>query len=220
MSENIRLEIIHIPFVDTNCYALINGNDSVLFDAGGDGELIIDYFKNNNLNLKAIFLTHGHYDHIEALDNLNQAYSEVPIYANEDEKVVIENKTNSLMDHELNDEVLKRITYIKDGTEFDILDLKIKMISTPGHTKGCCCYYIESLKVLFSGDTLFKGTYGRVDLPTSNPKEIVISISKKLMKLPDDTVVFPGHGASTNIAYERENSELMQDYVINWAINN
>ena len=220
LSGKIKLEILHIPFVDTNCYVLINENDCILIDAGGDGKLIIDYFKNNNLSLKAIFLTHGHYDHIEALDNLYKEYNDVMMYANEEEKVVIENNTNSLMDHNLSDDVLKHITYIKDGTEFNILNLKIKMIATPGHTIGCCCYYVEDLKILFSGDTLFRGTYGRVDLPTSNAKDIVLSISKKLMQLPDDVVAFPGHGASTTIAYEREHSELMQDYVINWAINN
>ena len=218
LSEKFELNNIYVPFVDTNCYVLSQNNDSILVDAGGDGNLIIDFIKKNNLNLKAILLTHGHYDHIEALDNLCDVYKDVAVYANEDEKVVIENSNNSLMDHELKKEVLDKINYIKDGYEIEILETKIKMISTPGHTIGSCCYYVEELKILFSGDTMFKDTYGRVDLPTSNPKEIVLSFSNKIMTLPDDVEVYPGHGFSTTIGYEREHSELLKDYVVNWAI--
>ena len=220
LSEKFELYNIYVPYVNTNCYLLSQDKDSVLVDAGGDGNLIIDYLKKNDLNLKTILITHGHYDHIEALDNLCDTFKDASVYANEEEKVVIENQNNSLMDHDLKKEVLDRINYIEDGYVIETLGTKVKMISTPGHTTGCCCYYIEELKVLFSGDTMFKDTYGRVDLPTSNPKEIVLSFSNKIMKLPDEVAVYPGHGFSTTIGHEREHSELLKDYVINWAINN
>lgn len=220
LSEKFELYNIYIPYVNTNCYVLSQCNDAILVDAGGDGNLIIDYIKKNNLNLKAILLTHGHYDHIEALDNICEVYSDATLYANAREKIVIENKNNSLMEHELKKEVLEKINYINDGFDIDVIGTKIKMISTPGHTVGCCCYYVDELKILFSGDTMFKDTYGRVDLPTSNPKEIVMSFSNKLMKLADDVEVYPGHGFPTNIGYEREHSELLKDYVVNWARNN
>lgn len=211
------LENVLVPFVETNCYFLILNKDAILVDTAGDGEILYKYINNNNLNLKAILITHGHYDHIEALDFLCDKYKEIKIYANKDEKDVIENNRFSLMDHSLNDSTLESITYLDDGSIIDLINLNIKMINTPGHTKGSTSYYIEDLKILFSGDTLFKDTYGRCDLPTGDMKKIAKSVGIELMKLPDDTLVFPGHGDHTTIGYERKNNDLTKDYVVNWA---
>ncbi|MBP3201189.1 MAG: MBL fold metallo-hydrolase [Lachnospiraceae bacterium] len=212
-----ELKTIVIPIMGTNCYFLSKDNNAILVDAGGDGEILYEYIKNNDLHLEAILLTHGHFDHIEALDLLHEKYSDIPIYAFYDEKIVIENMTNSLMEHELKDNTKNSITYLKDNSVLNALNLTIKLISTPGHTVGCCCYYIEELKILFSGDTLFCETYGRTDLPTSDTKAIVRSVAVKLMKLNDDVEVYPGHGFRTSIGHERKNNELVRDYVIKWA---
>ncbi|MBQ2204376.1 MAG: MBL fold metallo-hydrolase [Lachnospiraceae bacterium] len=220
LNDKYGFEKIVVPFVDTNCYVLSCGKEALLIDAGGDGSEITSYMKNNKLKLTNVLITHGHYDHIEALDNILKEFKDVKIFASINEKGLINDKMKSLMDHELETTTQNAITYLEDNAEFKIFDLDIKMINTPGHTAGCVCYYLSSLNILFSGDTLFKDTYGRTDLPTSNTKDIVISISKKLMELPDDTKVYPGHGRDTTIGYERENSEIMRDYVINWAINN
>ena len=214
---NYELDTIVVPFMGTNCYFLSLGDRAILIDAAGDGQMLYDYIANHNLKLEAILLTHGHFDHIEALDLLHEKFGSVPIYAFEGEKCVIENMTNSLMEHELKEETRNSITYLKDESIINKLDIAIKLISTPGHTVGCCCYYIEELNILFSGDTLFCETYGRTDLPTSDTKEIVKSVALKLMNLNDNVEVYPGHGFRTSIGHERKNNELVRDYVIKWA---
>ena len=215
--KDYYLENILVPFVDTNCYILRLNNDAILVDTAGDGDVIDKYIVNNNLNLIAIFITHGHYDHIEALDFLHDKYKDAKIYLSKDEIQVVENNEYSLMDHNLKDTTLKSINLLNNDSIIKLLNLDIRVINTPGHTKGSTSYYIEDLKVLFSGDTLFKDTYGRCDLPTGDMKEIAKSVGIELMKLPDDTLVFPGHGAHTTIGHERKYNDLTKDYVINWA---
>lgn len=214
---NYDLATIVVPMMGTNCYFLIKDKNAILVDAAGDGVMLYNYILEHDLNLSAILLTHGHFDHIEALDLLHEKYSDVPIYAFADEKVVIENMDNNLMDHKLKAETEGAITYIGDNSIINAIGLVIKTIHTPGHTLGSCCYYIEDLNILFSGDTLFCETYGRTDLPTSDTKAIVRSVAVKLMKLKDEVEVFPGHGFRTSIGHERKNNELVRDYVIKWA---
>ncbi|MBR1454929.1 MAG: MBL fold metallo-hydrolase [Lachnospiraceae bacterium] len=216
-NKNFDLNIIVIPLVDTNCYVLTHNNKALLVDAGGAGDEIINFIKNHNLVLESILLTHGHYDHIEALDNIVDEFPKVYIYANINEKRVIEDMKLNLMGYNLKEETLKKINYI-DEINLNILDLNIKVLFTPGHTIGSTSYYISDLDILFSGDTLFLDSYGRCDLPTGDMKEIVKSVALKIMMLPDKTTVYPGHGDKTTISYERKHSELMKDYVIDWAL--
>lgn len=214
---NCELVTLVVPVMGTNCYFLIKDKNAILIDAAGDGVMLYNYIHDNSLNFNAILLTHGHFDHIEALDLLHEKYSDVPIYAFEGEKIVIEDTHNNLMDHKLKEDTEKAITYVKDDGLINEMGFEIRLISTPGHTIGSCCYYIKDLNVLFSGDTLFCETYGRTDLPTSDTKSIVRSIANKLMKLDDGVEVFPGHGFRTSIGHERKNNEIMRDYVIKWA---
>lgn len=216
---NYEIETIVVPGMGTNCYILKYNNDAVLIDAAGDGSILFSKINNNSLNLKSIFITHGHFDHIEALDLLLQKFTNVKIYALDKEKEVIENKEYSLMENELLDKTKNSIMYVKDNDIINELGLDIKIINTPGHTIGSSCFYIKNLNVLFSGDTLFRETYGRTDLPTGNDKSIAKSVAIKLMEFDNDLVVLPGHGFRTTIGYEREHNELVRDYVINWAKN-
>ena len=212
-----EIDTVIVPMMGTNCYFLKHDNKSILIDAAGDGTILYDHIIKKDLQLEAILLTHGHFDHIEALDYLIEKIPSIKIYAYESEKEVIENPDYSLMGHTLKDTTNSAISYIKDGAVLNILGLDIKIINTPGHTIGSSCYYIKDLNVMFSGDTLFRETYGRTDLPTADPKAIVKSVAIKLMEFNDDLLVLPGHGFRTTIGYEREHNELVRDYVINWA---
>ena len=209
---NYELKTLIVKLVQTNCYILSLNKDCILVDAAGDGSEILQYIKSNALNLRAILITHGHYDHIEALDLLHKEFPNVKIYASSAEKEVIEDKTKSLMDHELASATQNAITYIADGTIINALDLDIKFINTPGHTIGSGCFYIEKLNILFSGDTLFKDTYGRYDLPTGSAKQIAKSVAVELMKFNDDLIVYPGHGFKTTIGHEKENNDIIKYY--------
>ena len=103
--------------------------------------------------------------------------------------------------------------WLKDGEELTFGALSVKAISTPGHTKGGMCYYFADCDVLISGDTLFFETVGRTDFPTGSSSAITESINKKLMVLPEDTLVLPGHGSQTTIGYEKRNNPCMNDNI-------
>ena len=211
MNKEYVLHKIVIIDVDTNCYFLVNENsDSILIDAGGNGSEIFEFINEKNINLKCVFLTHGHYDHIDALNNIVLKYNNLKVYVNEKERRVIENTSFNLSKNGLNDETLSKIIYLKDGETIDEIGLKIKNILTPGHTEGSSCYYIEDMKILFSGDTVFRGSYGRYDLPTGNRKEIINSFINKIFVLPNDTAIYPGHGDFTYIEYEKKYNYLLE----------
>ena len=106
--------------------------------------------------------------------------------------------------------VLEGVTYLEDGAELKLVGETWKLIYTPGHTIGSCCYYVESAPVLFSGDTLFADSCGRTDLATGNMKDMINSIRNVLMKLPDKTMVLPGHGPNTSIGIERRQNFIMR----------
>lgn len=99
---------------------------------------------------------------------------------------------------------MKADVYLKDGEEVTIEGMTCRLIATPGHTKGSCCYYFEDNKILISGDTLFQESVGRTDLPTGSMGVLVRSVKEKLMPLPEEVKVYPGHGESTTIGYEKQ----------------
>ncbi|MFR3676975.1 MAG: MBL fold metallo-hydrolase, partial [Mediterraneibacter gnavus] len=99
--------------------------------------------------------------------------------------------------------------FLEDGASLALAGYQIRMISTPGHTAGGCCYYIEEEKVLFSGDTLFAGSVGRTDFPTGSMSTLVRSVKERLLSLPEDTQVYPGHMEATTIGFEKENNPFL-----------
>ncbi|MCR5602706.1 MAG: MBL fold metallo-hydrolase [Lachnospiraceae bacterium] len=194
----------------TNCY-FVYDNDSrnaVVFDAPCDGKGIYTRLKDNGINVSGVLLTHGHFDHIMGANELRQAAS-IKIYACEDEQDVCENTHNNCTDQTERLYTVKCNKYFKDGDEIDIDGIKCRLIETPGHTKGSCCYYFENEKILISGDTLFCGSIGRSDLPTGSESTLIRSIKEKLMCLPDDVKVYPGHGDETTIGYEKKSNPFL-----------
>ena len=190
----------------TNCYIMVNHdtNECIVFDPAAEPNVLKEIFDTPEFKLKAIFLTHGHYDHIGAVKELKDAY-DVPVYASkEEDEQVLGNVSANLSVMFGNAMTLRADKVLRDGEKVDIIGTTLTCILTPGHTAGGMCYYNEELQSLIAGDTLFCGSVGRTDFPTGNGAVLINSIHEKLFTLPDDTKVFPGHMDSTTIAWEKE----------------
>lgn len=205
MATDIKLDGFVLGSVSTNCYFIYRegSSEAVVFDPADNGKELFDILKEKGFTVAGICLTHGHYDHIYGVAKLRQL-SHCEIYASEKEEKL-------LSDERLNcSAATGRIAtctpdhLLKDDEVFTLGGIDIKMLSTPGHTEGSCCYYIEEAGILISGDTLFENSVGRCDLPTGSTSALVRSVKEKLFVLPDDTVVYPGHGYHTTIGDEKK----------------
>ena len=189
----------------TNCYIVQDEEtkETMVIDPGGEPEKIIQMLDILDANLKYIYLTHCHADHIGALKELKEAKGGTILIHRKDVEGLY-NKDISLSDyigiHEIK---LEEVSRVDDGDKIHVGNLEFTVIHTPGHTAGGSSLYCEKEKLLFSGDTLFHGTWGRTDLPTSSFQDIIDSITTKLLVLPGDTIVYPGHGKSTMIEEEK-----------------
>ena len=205
----LQIACARLGMLETNCYFGYDAQTGGTFivDPADDAEAIKGWCLANGKRPAAILLTHGHFDHILAADALRREFS-IEIYAAEAEKPVLENAQYNLSAMWHRPVTLKADQYLKDGQILSLAGFSIKVISTPGHTAGGLCYYLEKERVLFSGDTLFAGSYGRVDFPTSSMAEMARSVRERLLTLPEDTIVYPGHGESTDIRSEKKYNPL------------
>ena len=179
-----------------NAYVIVDDatRDALIIDPGDEGESLVRYLESLKINLKAILLTHGHVDHVGAVDAVKDAFS-VPVYISGIDMKFIEQRKMAF------GKMKRADFFLKEGDEFIFAGKKVQIIETPGHSRGSLSYYVDGL--LFSGDVLFQNSVGRTDLPGGNMEELLYSIKEKLMKLPGETRVFPGHGPETTLAMEK-----------------
>lgn len=192
---------IEVGDVVTNCY-IFGNKEVVIIDPGDDATKIESIIVENDLIPRAILLTHGHFDHFLGCCYLKQRFK-LPVYAHHEEKEVLLNPVYNLS-YLIGSEI--KITcdgYFENGDVFEFADFSLKVLHTPGHTPGSSCFLSDN--ILFSGDTLFKDSYGRSDLPLGNQDMIYRSIKEKLLTLPRNTKVYPGHGVPTTIGDELKN---------------
>ncbi len=179
----------------------------VVVDPGGDADRIIALVERLGLKISFILNTHGHFDHVGANRQLVERYAA------------------PLLIHAADADLLQRVAevaqrygirggqnspaadqFLTDGQELNFGSCSIKVLHTPGHTPGGCCFYLEAEKRIITGDTLFADSIGRTDLPGGSHQQLLASIRSKLFTLPDDVTAYPGHGEATTIGYEKQNN--------------
>lgn len=205
----IEVEKLVLGMVSTNVYLVFYNGNCIIIDPSDEAERIVACIEERKAKPLAILLTHGHFDHIMAAPALAKKYG-IKIYAGEAERQLLEDSGLNLATRFLGEDfTLEADEYVKGGDEIEFEGFKLKVLYTPGHTVGSVSFYTEDLadneafkKAAFTGDTLFAGSVGRVDLPTGNEDTMRRTLNEVIKKLPSDTVVFPGHGAATTI--ERE----------------
>ncbi|HIR14290.1 MAG TPA: MBL fold metallo-hydrolase [Candidatus Choladousia intestinavium] len=200
----LRIETMVLGMVGTNCYLAVNQKtkELLILDPADDGVGIQKRITDLGAAPAAVLLTHGHFDHIGAAQYLRDTYR-IPVCAMETEREVLEDPAKNLTAMSGQTLSLKADRFFKDGEEAELAGFSIRVIHTPGHTAGGCCYYFPDEGVLFSGDTLFAESIGRTDFPTGSMGTLVRSIQEKLFGLPDETKVYPGHGEETQIRWEK-----------------
>lgn len=201
--------------LQTNAYILANSNkECVIFDPGGDGQKLNTVIRQQGLTPVAILLTHAHFDHIGAIDDVLANWN-IPVYIHEKEK-------NWLKDATLNgsgffipgQEITSKVnpSILPREGEFSVDSFTFGLYFTPGHSPGSVSYYCKELGVVFSGDALFQGSIGRTDLPGGSHEQLLSSIHQKLLTLPEETIVLSGHGPETTIEVEMDSNPFLNGF--------
>ena len=194
-----------VGMIGTNCYLVINEEtkETVMVDPGAYPAKVKNAVKEQELKLKAVLLTHAHFDHIMGLSDVMEEVK-VPVYVEEaDLPMMTDGESNLSSAYVRGGYRFEEAVPVRDGQQLEIAGFQFRVIHTPGHTPGGCCYYMEQEGVLFSGDTLFQASVGRSDFPGGSASELVRSVKEKLLVLPEETHVYPGHMDETTIGYEK-----------------
>ncbi|MCK5779698.1 MAG: MBL fold metallo-hydrolase [Psychrilyobacter sp.] len=187
----------------TNCFLVWEEDKATLFDCGGENlEVLGEFLEGNKLTLEKVIFTHGHFDHIGGLDRLKELYPNIEVYIGEEEKEFLTRAELSLSNM-LSGKDYKYIGEYKTLKEGDTV-FGFTVIDTPGHTAGGKCFYHKDSNIVVVGDTMFRGSYGRYDLPTSNGEDLFKSLKKLCDILPNETKVYNGHTPYTTIGAEKE----------------
>jgi len=198
--------------LQANCYLIENKGKGILIDPADDGSFLLEEIQRKNIQLEALFITHGHFDHCMAAGEIQMAYDNVemhcntslPLYMHKKDQFLID-RLESTAEHFLGYKPIiippKLIKHLNFG-EFQISHFKFQILASPGHTPGGVCYYFPEEKAVFTGDTLFAGAIGRTDLSYSSKKDLWSSL-KTILALPEETTVYPGHGESSYIGQEK-----------------
>lgn len=199
----INIRRIETGWIPENCYILYKGTNALVVDPGDETSKIKDQLEELGVRPVAVLLTHTHYDHIGALEDIRTDY-EIPVYVSEEEQ-------DWLGDPELNlsarhpHPVVARPADVEFNLfeEYDIVGFRFTVVPTPGHSPGGVSFVFYEDNFVVTGDALFRGTVGRSDLPGSDPEQLLQGIEKHLLTLPEDMKVLPGHGGETTIGREK-----------------
>lgn len=201
---NIKIEQFVVGPVETNCYFVVNikTNQLLIIDPGACATQLKQKIEQMSLKPEAILLTHGHFDHATDAKPLADEYG-IKIYVHEDDKETLENPELNVSGMIGRPQIYTADEYLTDRQELDLAGFHIIVLHTPGHTQGGCCYYFPYENLVFTGDSLFCGSIGRTDFKKGSMSDLVRSVKEKLMVLPEQTVVYPGHNETSTIEDER-----------------
>jgi len=200
------MEVLQVGPLGVNCFII--GCDAtregVVVDAGGDAAEIIAAIERLDLKIGQVINTHGHFDHVGA----NRAVVEhcgARLLIHEGDAAMLARASEVARSYGLQAESSPAPdSFLVDGAEIAVGQLRFRVLHTPGHSPGCCCLYLEKEKLLISGDTLFADSIGRTDLPGGSHEQLINSVRTKIFTQPDDVTVCPGHGPATTIGHEKQ----------------
>jgi len=204
------VECIPVGPMGANCYVVAcnETKEAAVIDPGGDVDKILDYLKKKDLALKYIINTHGHIDHVAGNDRLREATGAMLLIHELDANMLENTKLNLSAFMGFSTKFRPADRLLVDGDKIEIGKVQLNVIHTPGHTRGGIC--LNAGEAVFTGDTLFNGSIGRTDFPGGDFDAIINSIKTKLLSLPDDTTVYPGHMGESTIAYERKYNPFLR----------
>ncbi|MGC8718985.1 MAG: MBL fold metallo-hydrolase [Thermodesulforhabdaceae bacterium] len=201
------IEHLVVGMLQTNCYIIADekSGEAMVIDPGGEAKRIHNFLASRSLKLKAILLTHGHFDHVLDAWNLKKL-SGSEIYIHPLDEPLLHNRMVGLGAFLMGKAATLDLSpdkYIKEGDILTLGNTDIHVLETPGHTPGHVSFYVPSKRLIFVGDTLFDGSIGRTDFPGGSYEQLINSVKTKIFPLGDDIVVYPGHGPTTTVGKER-----------------
>ncbi|WP_423799085.1 MBL fold metallo-hydrolase [Neobacillus sp. SAB-20_R2A] len=211
----MKWQQIPLGSIQTNCYIVENKDKTCLIvDPGGDGKKLLNLLNTRGLKPLAVLLTHAHFDHIGAVEDVRNAY-QIPVYIHkQEEKWLGDPALNGSQFFPLIEPIKANAAdhLIKDEGEMNIGEFTFHVYHTPGHSPGSVSYYFAKEGFVISGDALFQGSIGRTDLQGGNHTQLLKSIHDKLLTLPEETYVLSGHGAVTTIADEMDSNPFLNGF--------
>lgn len=201
----MKIETLVVGPIETNCYIASDpvSREAVIIDAGDDAEEILAYVEQNQLQVKYLLNTHGHFDHIQANDAIREKTgAQLAIHADDVELLASPEKVSAGMMSVVHG-CREPEVVLHNGDTIAFGPYQLRVIYTPGHSKGSCCFYEVQEKVCFTGDTLFRGSIGRTDLYGGNYVVLLKSVRERLQVVADDVTIYPGHGPESTMAFER-----------------
>lgn len=205
----MRIVAFSLGQLQANCNFLIEDKKCLIIDPADEASFILEELERRRLDLIGMLATHGHFDHIMAVGEIQMSLR-VPLHIFKEDLFLVK-RLNETAKYFLgyDPQAIKpsNLEYLKEG-ELKIENWEFKILRTPGHTPGSACFYFEKGKMIFTGDTLFKGAIGRYDFSYSSKHELSKSL-EKILRLPDKILVYPGHGETTIIGEERRILEMM-----------
>lgn len=192
---------------EENCYFIFNEEHLIIVDPGNDAPLIEKFISESGRKPVAILLTHTHYDHIGALEEIRQAY-QIPVYVSPAEQSWLGNPMLNLSGP--SQLICQPAEFEFEMKEYTLGGMTFKVVATPGHSPGGVSFVFPSDRFVITGDALFGGSIGRTDLPQGNHEQLLASIQKELFTLPEDYLAYPGHREPTTIGQEKKHNPFFQ----------